>query len=172
MSRAFVKEDGADPGEPVMRQGSGRPNYVTPAGLAALRRRAAELAELRAGLSAGQRPEEPRGLELRQTEADLAYCESQIKRAILVDNSGLESEYVRFGAAVTVRERDGSLKELLIVGEDEADPASGRINWASPLAVSLLGKKSGDRVLLYRPGGPSEVEIVSVGYHGNSGTGR
>ncbi len=172
MSRAFVKEDGADPGEPVVRQGSGRPNYVTPAGLAALRKRAAELAGLRSGLLAGRRPEEPRSLELRQAEADLEYCESQIKRAILVDNRGLAAGDVRFGAAVKVRERDGSLKELLIVGEDEADPASGRINWASPLAASLLGKKTGDRVLLNRPGGPSEVEIVAVGYPGSAGTGR
>lgn len=164
MSRAFVKEDGADPGEPVRRQASGRPNYVTPAGLAALRKRAAGLAELRAGLAAAQRPEEPRSLELRQAEADQEYCESQIKRAILVDNRGLAAADVRFGAIVKVRERDGSLKELTIVGEDEADPASGSINWASPLAASLLGKRAGDRVLLNRPGGPSEAEIIAVRY--------
>ena len=43
MSRAFVKDDAEDPGEPVKRQPSGKPNYVTPAGFESLKARAAGL---------------------------------------------------------------------------------------------------------------------------------
>ncbi|MBI4352006.1 MAG: GreA/GreB family elongation factor [Elusimicrobia bacterium] len=164
MSRAFIKEDGEDPGEPVKRRPSGRPNYVTPAGLESLKARAAELAWLRAELVSKKRPDEARSLPLRQAEMDLEYYETQLKRAILVDNRGLAAEDVRFGAAVAVRERDGAVKEYRIVGEDEADAASGKLNWGSPLAGALLGAAPGARVALPRNGGAIQLEIVSVGY--------
>lgn len=164
MSRAFVKEDGNDAGEPVKRQASGRPNYVTPAGLDALKARAAELAWKRAGLVSKQRPDEPRSLELRQAEADLDYYENRVKSAILVDNRGLEAPDVRFGAAVSVREADGSVREYRIVGEDEAEPGSGRINWGSPLAAALMGAAAGARVALERKGGSVQLEVLAVSY--------
>ncbi len=161
MSRAFVKEDGADSWEPVKRQPSGRPNYVTPAGLEALRQEGQRLAALRAELISRQRPDEARGHELRQAEADLAYYEGQLKSARLTDNSAYAGPDIKFGARVGVRGADGAVKEYLIVGEDEADPATGRLNWASPLAAALLGRKAGERAAFGRGG---EVEIVSVSY--------
>lgn len=164
MSRAFVKEDSEDPGEPVRRQPSGRPNYVTPAGLESLKAKAAELAWLRAELVSKKRPDEARSLPLRQAEMDLEYYETQLKRAILVDNRGLAAEDVRFGAVVAVREHDGTVKEYRIVGEDEADAAAGRLNWGSPLAGALLGAGPGARVALPRKTGSVQLEIVSVRY--------
>lgn len=164
MSRAFVKEDSDDAGEPVQRQASGRPNYVTPAGLDSLKARAAELGWKRAELASKQRVDEPRGIELRQAEADLAYYEERVKNAILVDNRGLAAPDVRFGATVSVKEQDGSAKEYKIVGEDEADPKAGKLNWGSPLASALLGAAAGARVPLSRKGGAVQLEIISVSY--------
>ncbi|MDD2804652.1 MAG: GreA/GreB family elongation factor [Elusimicrobiales bacterium] len=164
MSRAFVKEDGNDAGEPVKRQASGRPNYVTPAGLEALKARAAELGWRRAELVSRQRLDEPRSLELRQAEADLQYYEERVKQAILVDNRGLAAPEVRFGAAVSVREPDGAVKDYRLVGEDEADPKTGKINWSSPLAAALMGAAAGARVALARKGGSVQLEIVAVSY--------
>jgi len=169
MSRAFVKEDSESAEEPVKRQPSGRPNYVTPAGLDMLKRRVAELASLRAELIARKRPGEQRALDLQQAEIDLAYYEGQVKSARLVDNSGLVAEDVRFGAVVSVREQDGAVREYALVGEDEADAAGGRLNWASPLAGALLGKKAGARVVLERRGGDLSLEIISVSYPGAKG---
>jgi len=164
MSRAFVKEDSDAPEEPLKRQPSGRPNYVTPAGLEALKRRAAELGALRVKLLALKKPEEARALELQQAELDLAYYEGQAKSARLVDNAGSGAEEVRFGAAVKVKEADGAEREYIIVGEDEADAAAGKLNWASPLAGALIGKKAGDRVLLERRGGNIDLEVTAVRY--------
>jgi len=161
MSRAFVKEDGADSWEPVKRQPSGRTNYVTRAGLESLKARVRELVELRSALIAVQKPDEARGHELRQAEADLAYYEGQVKSARLTDNSSCAGPDVKFGARVRVRGADGVEREYSIVGEDEADPAAGRLNWASPLAGALLGRKPGDRVVFGRSG---EAEIISVVY--------
>ncbi|MGD9643387.1 MAG: GreA/GreB family elongation factor [Elusimicrobiales bacterium] len=167
MSRAFVKEDTDDAGEPVKRQASGRPNYVTPAGLEALRARASELTWKRAELVSKQRLDEPRGFDLRQAELDLEYYESQLKRAILVDNRGLQAPDVRFGATVEVREGAGAARKYVIVGEDEADPAAGKLNWGSPLAAALLGASAGARVALERKGGSVQLEIISVSYPSN-----
>ena len=164
MSRAFVKEDDSDAGEPVKRQPSGKPNYVTPAGFDGLKARSAELVWLRASLVSRQRLDEPRGLELRQAELDLEYYETQIKRAIIVDNRGLAAGDVRFGATVRVKEPDGKVRDYKIVGEDEADPAAGKLNWGSPLAGALLGAGPGAQVALERKTGVISLEIVSVSY--------
>ena len=164
MSRAFVKEDSSVPEEPLRRQPSGRPNYVTPAGLAWLKASVERLTALRTELLGRKRPEEQRALDLQQAEIDLSYFETQVKRAMLVDNRGLAAEDVRFGALATVKDQEGNLKEYAIVGEDEADASAGRLNWASPLAAALLGKKAGDRAVLARLGGDLSLEIISVRY--------
>ncbi len=164
MSRAFVKNDGETPEEPVKRQPSGRTNYVTPRGLAQLKARAAELETLRAGLAAAKKPGEPASLPLRQAELDLLYYENQIKKAVLVDNGGLADGEVRFGAAVRVREPGGAEKEYRIVGEDEADPAAGLLNWASPLAAALLGARPGSSVEFSRKNETARLEVLAVTY--------
>lgn len=161
MSRAFVKGDCPNPEEPVKRSASGRPNYVTAAGLAQLRARVAGLSALRAKLLPEMRPDEGRPLPLRQAEADLAYFEDRVKTAKLVDNSGLAAEDVRFGAQVKVRDAAGAERVYAIVGEDEADAAAGRISWSSPLAAALIGKKAGDRVAFGRCG---RLELLAVSY--------
>ncbi|HBB67416.1 MAG: hypothetical protein A2081_01210 [Elusimicrobia bacterium GWC2_61_19] len=164
MSQAFVKNDADLPEEPVQRQPSGRPNYVTPAGLAMLEAKIKELAELRAGRLLAKRPGEQAGLPIRQAEIDLSYYETQFKRAILTDHRGLAAADARFGSAVRIRESDGSEKEYFIVGEDEADPAAGRINWASPLAAALLGAKAGTIVTFARKNEEVKLEVLSVTY--------
>ena len=164
MSRAFVNEDSAVPEEPLRRQPSGRPNYVTPDGLAWLKAAVERLTALRTELLGRKSPGEQRALDLQQAEIDLSYFETQVKRAMLVDNRGLKAEDVRFGARITVRDQEGNLKEYSIVGEDEADAAAGKLNWASPLAAALLGKKTGGKAIMVRLGGDLDLEIVSVSY--------
>jgi transcription elongation GreA/GreB family factor len=164
MSQAFIKNDADLPEEPVERRPSGRPNYVTPAGLAMLETKIRELVELRARLLSVGRPGEQPALPLRQAELDLRYYETQFKRAILVDHRGLAAADARFGAAVRIKESDGAEKEFFIVGEDEAAPASGRINWASPLAAALLGAKAGTAVTFTRKKEEVKLEILSVTY--------
>ncbi len=164
MSRAFVKNEGESaPAEPVERRPSGRPNYVTDAGLRALERTVAGLARRRDALL-DEKGDAERGLELRQAELDLLYYEGQMKRAILIDNRGAAHTDVRFGASVRVREAGGDMKDYRIVGEDEADAPAGLINWASPLAGALLGAKSGDKVVWKRRQGDMGLEIISVDY--------
>jgi transcription elongation GreA/GreB family factor len=65
---------------------------------------------------------------------------------------------VVFGTAVTLLREDDTQVTLRLVGEDEADPATGRIGWTTPVARVLLGGGPGESRAL--PTG--EVEIVAI----------
>jgi transcription elongation GreA/GreB family factor len=51
-----------------------------------------------------------------------------------------------FGTTVTLRRDDGCEQTFRIVGEDEANPASGSVSYVSPLARAVLGHGVQDTV--------------------------
>ncbi|MNW06543.1 Transcription elongation factor GreA [compost metagenome] len=53
-------------------------------------------------------------------------------------------------------------QRVQLVGEDQADAASGLINWGSPLGRALLGAKVGDEVTWERPLGNLVIEVVAI----------
>ena len=165
MSRAFVKEDDANTsGEELPeRPQSPHPNYVTPAGLAQLQ---AQLAELQA-----QRQEQmahPEGIlaeeHLKPLERDIRYFQERIERAIVIDLAAQPRDKVAFGAVVTTVDDDDEQRKFAIVGEDEADPAHGKISWVSPLAAALVGASVGDTVVWKRPAGDRNLEVTAIRY--------
>jgi transcription elongation factor GreB len=58
----------------------------------------------------------------------------------------------------------GEVKQVTIVGVDEAEPGQGRVSWISPIARALLKAREGDRVTLRSPSGEEQLEIVEVTY--------
>jgi Transcription elongation factor, GreA/GreB, C-term len=68
------------------------------------------------------------------------------------------ADHAVFGMAVTVLREDETEATFRIVGEDEADPSTGRIAWTAPVVQALLGSRPGD--LRRLPTG--EVEVLSV----------
>jgi transcription elongation GreA/GreB family factor len=165
MSRAFIKEDDANTsGEELPeRPQSPHPNYVTPAGLAQLQ---AQLAELQA-----QRQEQmahPEGIlaeeHLKPVERDIRYFQERIERAIVIDPAAQPRDKVAFGAVVTTVDDDDEKRKFAIVGEDEADPAHGKISWVSPLAAALVGASVGDTVVWKRPAGDRNLEVTAISY--------
>ncbi len=164
MSKAFTKEDDGPENDRLadLPQSAG-PNYVTPAGLAALHdrlaERRAELAALRArGDDLGAR------FPISVTERDIRFLEERINRALPVDGSELAPDTVAFGAEIEVEDDAGRRRAYRIVGEDEADPSRGLIAPASPLAAALLGAKVGDLVEWPKPSGPVDLRIVAVSF--------
>lgn len=158
MSVAFTKEGDAEasaadlPDRPV----SPHPNLVTPEGLAALD---AGLAEARAAYAAAQHAgdvEADRTAMARATR-DLRWSTARRASARLVEPAPSDG-LARFGATVAFVRADGRSGRYRIVGEDEADPAQGRVSYVSPLARALLGKAVGEVATV--AGG--EVEITAV----------
>jgi len=166
MSRAFVKEqDAGTPNQDLPeRPVSEHPNYVTPAGLAGLERRAGELESRRLELlAAGDEPMAAE--ELLHVDRELRYYATRIDDAILVDPASQPRDEVAFGAAVTVTGQ-GSERTFTIVGEDEADLAALKVSYVSPLAEALLGSRVGDRVVWRRPAGDLELTVAAISYNG------
>ena len=165
MSRAFIKEDDANTsGEELPeRPQSPHPNYVTAAGLAALQAQLAELQEQRHQLMAHTDAilsEE----HLKPVERDIRYFQERIERANVIDPAGQPQDKVSFGALVSTVDDEGEKRRFAIVGEDEADPAQGKISWVSPLARSLAGASVGDSVTWKRPAGDKTLEITKIAY--------
>jgi transcription elongation factor GreB len=170
MSRAFVKEpDGGVPEEGLPeRQVSEHPNFVTPAGLRQLEQHVGQLEQRRLELLAAAEREEDDGLaeqELAYVDRDLRYYTRRLESAILVDPRRQPRRMVKFGAAVTVTQKqDGSKLTFSIVGEDEADPEQGKISFVSPLAVALLDARAGATVRWRRPKGDRDLVIEEIAY--------
>lgn len=160
MSRAFVKEGdgGLDPLPDLPL--SPHPNYVTPRGLAALQSRLqtrqTDLATLKS------RPDRLDKLPEAAAERDIRYLEARLRSAILTDPASHPTTEVAFGLAVTVEDDEGQTQTFEITGEDEADPAQGRITPQSPLARALLGAEVGDSVTWRKPSGAVDLTVVKI----------
>ncbi|CAN7379734.1 transcription elongation factor GreA [Phenylobacterium sp. LjRoot164] len=158
MSVAFTKEGDSEsvaadlPDRPI----SPHPNLVTAKGLAEIDD---ELAKARAAYSAAQTAGDVHADRTAMARAtrDLRYYGARRASAQLVEPD-LSIDTVQFGRSVTFEREDGRRQTYAIVGEDEADPASGSVSYISPLARALLGKTLGD---LAEVNG-AEVEVIAI----------
>ncbi|MEA3018433.1 MAG: hypothetical protein QOI38_3155 [Sphingomonadales bacterium] len=152
MSRAFVKEvDDAPEPPPPERPASAAPNLVTPRGARLIEE---AVAELESGLAGAEGEEEAR---LRR---DLRYWTLRRSTARLVEAEPHPAA-AGFGTRVTIR-RGVVMSDVRIVGEDEADPAHGRIAWTAPLARALEGAEKGEVVELEAGGRVEEIVVLGV----------
>lgn len=158
MAVAFTREEdyearAADlPDRPI----SPHPNLVTASGLAAIE---AELAAARAAYAAAQAQggiSADRTAMARATR-DLRYWSARRASAQLTEPEG-PAQAVQFGRTVDLERGDGRRQTFRIVGEDEADPAQGRISYVAPLARALLGKAVGEVVAV----NGAEIEVMGV----------
>ena len=154
MSRAFVKEDdGSRPEVLPELPVSSLPNLVTARGLRLI---AAKIAELEAALEAS--PDEEHAARLRR---DLRYWTVRHATARLTVPDTADPA-VQFGSRVTYRTEAGETRTVTLTGEDEADPATGRIAYAAPVARALTGATAQSSVTLVLRGQPVELEVLEV----------
>lgn len=153
MSKAFTRESETDGlAELPEREISSFRNLVTPEGLAAID---AEL-DRHSRLKAEAQAAGDTGAAARAAR-DLRYWSARRSTAKVVAPPE-DDEEVRFGSTVTLRREDGRENTWRIVGEDEADPATGTLSHASPLARALIGKTVGDEV----EAGATRGEIAAI----------
>jgi transcription elongation GreA/GreB family factor len=126
------------------------PNLVTPAGLAQVKTRIAELEAMIA--------REQDEIRLEEAKRDLRYWRTRQATAQLAPPPPRDE--VAFGSRVRFRLR-GAVRSIDIVGDDESDPAAGRIAFSAPLARALIGGGVGELVDF---GGEAEaIEILDIG---------
>ena len=110
------------------------PNLVTERGKVLIDERIAALAA-----------EQPSANEDRRTQIarELRYWNTRRITAVLAPPP--PADEVAFGSRVRFR-LNGKEQELTIVGDDEADPAAGKIAFSAPLARAMLGAMEGEAV--------------------------
>ena len=98
-------------------------------------------------------------------EGRINELEDALARAEVIDISSMSGDTVKFGATLNLVDEDtDEKKEYQIVGDLEADAASGKISVSSPLSRALIGKDVGDSVEVMAPGGSRVYEILKVRY--------
>ena len=96
-------------------------------------------------------------------EARIKDIEDKLSRAEVIDASKFSGDRVRFGAVVLLTNLDTDEENTYqIVGADEADLKNGTISVSAPLARALIGKSTGDEVVVSLPGGTRRYEIGSI----------
>lgn len=155
-----------------------RPNYITPAGFAALREeydrllgteRPAIVEVVSWAASNGDRSENGDYLygrkRMREIDRRLGWLAKRMKAAKVVDPAVQpDKSRVFFGATVDIADEDDRRRTLTIVGNDEADAGAGRIGWDSPLARALRGAATGDLRRAQLPGGEVKYEVMAIRY--------
>jgi transcription elongation factor GreB len=153
------------------------PNYLTPAGHKQLADELSRLMsverpkvvrEVAEAAAQGDRSENAEYIygkkRLREIDRRVQFITKRLDSAVVVRPEELGGDVVRFGAVVEVRDEDGNAKTYTLVGPDEADPAKGKLSFQSPLGQALMKRKVGDVVVVKRPAGEIELEIVSLSY--------
>jgi transcription elongation factor GreB len=99
---------------------------------------------------------------LREIDRRIRFLQKRLEDVQVVDPAQVDTRKVSFGAWVKVVDEEGKQAWYQIVGQDEIEPGEGRITFSSPLGKLLLGKAVGDVVLLKRPKGEIEIEILEI----------
>lgn len=155
-----------------------RPNYITPAGYAALRQEyealfAVERPKLvdTIAWAAGNGDRSENGdyiygrKRLREIDRRLGWLSKRMKAAKVVDPARQEDRSkVWFGATVTIADEDDNERVLTLVGDDEADAGQGRVGWNAPLVRALRGAAIGDLRRVTLPAGEREYEVIAIFY--------
>ena len=153
------------------------PNYLTPEGAKKLADELNQLAtlerprvvsEVSDAAAQGDRSENAEYIygkkRLREIDRRIRFLQKRLDAAVVVKSGEVAQGEVRFGALVEVRDENGKASRYRIVGPDEADPSASKISYQSPLGKSLMKRKVGDSVVVERPAGAIELEIVAITY--------
>ncbi|MEO7413181.1 MAG: GreA/GreB family elongation factor [Opitutaceae bacterium] len=167
MSKAFLREDDLQEDSPPLPAYPavpfGQKNFLTGSGATRLQAELAALAEKRAFLSARARDPEVRW-EVQGIDHRIRHLRQSLRTAEVVPPELEETDTVRFGATVTVRDGHGADARYRIVGVDETDFERGDVSWLSPMARALLNATKGQHVRVKTPRGENDLEIVSIVY--------
>lgn len=75
-----------------------------------------------------------------------------------------QADRVFFGAWVELEDENGERVRYQLVGPDEFDAARGRISIESPVGRALMGKRTGDEVLVRRPKGETTFTLIAIDF--------
>jgi transcription elongation factor GreA len=147
--------------------------YISRAGLEELKKELAELLEERKEITAtikearefGDLSENAEYQEAKNKqsfiEGRITEIESMMKVAKIIDDNNRVDGRVALGSVVKV-EVNGQIREFVVTGSNESNPAEGRISNESPIGRALMGQKKGDTVDVTTPEGTKQYRILEL----------
>lgn len=98
-----------------------------------------------------------------ETLRRIAEIHTKISNAKIIDDMNLPKGEVIIGMKVTIREvGTADDYEYTLVGQDESDPAAGKISVHAPIAQGLLGHKVNEEVAIDLPAGKMKFKILKI----------
>src|SRR3954465_11936592 len=165
-----------DPPDPAIRAGMQKDVILTPEGLLKLkeelehlqtdkRREVAErIKEARefGDISENSEYDDAKN-EQAMLEQRIAQLEDRLRSATVIDAKELDTNVVRGGSEVHVKDDKGKSQTFTIVGSAEAKPPE-RLSNESPVGKALLGHKKGETVEVSLPSGSKrKLKITKIG---------
>lgn len=96
-------------------------------------------------------------------EGKISELEYKIACAEVIDPSKVKTDSVMFGCTVVLENLSTEEEvQYQLVGPDESDVNQGRISVSSPLGRAMIGKKTGDEIVVQAPGGERRYELVDI----------
>jgi transcription elongation factor GreA len=93
-------------------------------------------------------------------EGRVQAIEARLRSAVIVEAPAAGSK-IGLGSIVTMDD-DGDPVTYTIVGADDSDPAHGRISSVSPVGRALLGRGTGDEVVVRTPSGERRYRVLDI----------
>jgi transcription elongation GreA/GreB family factor len=125
------------------------PNLVTQKGFAQI---AARVTELENALATAEDDEVRKAIR-----RDLRYWSTRQASAQVMPPPG--DDVVAFGSVVRLN-HNGRERTIMLVGDDEADPAAGLLSFTAPLSRAIMGAEAGETVDF--AGKPDAVTILEI----------
>jgi len=93
-------------------------------------------------------------------EGRVQAIEARLRSAVIVEAPAAGSR-IGLGSVVTLDD-DGEAVTYTIVGADDSDPSRGRISSVSPVGRALVGRETGDFVVVATPSGEQRYRVLDV----------
>lgn len=123
------------------------------------------VAEVEAAAAQGDRSENAEYIfgkkRLREIDRRWKFLSGRMAKVVVVDGPPPDAGAVRFGATVSMAAGARTMT-VSLVGEDEIDPAAGRISLRSPLGQAILGRRVGEIAAVETPRGRVEWTIQEI----------
>jgi len=102
---------------------------------------------------------------LREIDRRIRYLTKKLEHSKIVDPRQQQNlDRVFFGATVLYVKEDGTEVTVKLVGVDEADFTTGKINWHSPVGKALLKAEEGATVKVRTDTDIETIEILEITY--------
>ena len=96
-------------------------------------------------------------------EMKIATLKKTMASARLIDESKIKTNEVQILTRVKLKNtKSGQEMTYTIVSESEANFKEGKLSVTTPIAKGLLGKKVGEKAIIFVPSGEMELEILDI----------